>query len=142
MAKERAAMRAGFPWALRDYAALNPTRAITISLVRFAPRLLDGHDNLPGLFKATVDQLAEELGLDDRDPRITWMYGQSRGGVRDYRVWVQITAGEHGSAALSALPPIRRKRAQAPPEASLSVQNAPALRKATRKRVLTGVEWP
>lgn len=54
-----------------------------VRLVRVAPRPLDG-DNLQAAFKAIRDELALRLGLpDDRDPRVTWEYGQERGRPKE-----------------------------------------------------------
>ena len=65
-----------------------------VTLTRIAPRALDEHDNLRAALKGVVDQLALELCVrDDRDPRVTWRYAQSRGGVRDYMVRVEIESG-------------------------------------------------
>lgn len=50
----------------------------TIRLVRVSPRLLDD-DNLRGALKSVRDGIADRLGVDDRDPRITWDYGQEKG---------------------------------------------------------------
>lgn len=46
-----------------------------ISLVRFGPGTLDD-DNLAGGFKPLRDAIAIELGIDDRDGRVRWEYGQ------------------------------------------------------------------
>lgn len=55
----------------------------TITLVRFGPRKLDD-DNLRGAMKGVRDGVADRLGVDDADPRITWEYQQEKGkyGVR------------------------------------------------------------
>jgi hypothetical protein len=47
-------------------------------LVRVAPRSLDSHDNLRSAMKGAVDGVADALGVDDRDPRVTWSYAQER----------------------------------------------------------------
>lgn len=57
-----------------------PPLPCTILLRRVSPSNgLDEHDNLPGSMKAIVDQVAAWLGLDDRDPRVSWTYDQRRG---------------------------------------------------------------
>ena len=61
-----------------------------IRLTRVAPRGLDS-DNLAGALKAVRDGVADALGVNDGDPRITWLYGQRQGGVREYLVEVTIT---------------------------------------------------
>jgi hypothetical protein len=54
-----------------------------ITLVRISPRQLDD-DNLRGALKAVRDEVAALHGVDDRDPRVEWRYGQEKGkhGVR------------------------------------------------------------
>jgi hypothetical protein len=49
-----------------------------VSLVRVSPRLLDD-DNLRGALKSVRDGIADRLGIDDRDPRVSWEYGQEKG---------------------------------------------------------------
>jgi hypothetical protein len=71
--------------------ALGPDEAVRVRLTRIAPRAIDGHDNLQGGFKAVVDQITACLGLaSDADPRVSWDYGQERGGVRQYMARVEI----------------------------------------------------
>ena len=38
----------------------------------------------------------DALGIDDRDPRVTWRYGQERGGAREYAVRITVE-GDHGN---------------------------------------------
>lgn len=115
--EERSLTHQFFPWSLRKVTVLEPNRHFAVKLIRVAPRELDGHDNLPGIFKAVTDQVAAELGLDDRDPRVSWSYGQERGKVRQYLVRVEVTAtwpeAPPDERAGTALPPNRRKRVQA-----------------------------
>ncbi len=61
----------------------------TVTLTRIAPRMLDD-DNLARSFKAIRDEVANCLGLDDRDPRISWRYGQRRGLPKEYAVEIAI----------------------------------------------------
>lgn len=85
-------------WSFRGIALMAAVRhpgifkaPITVRLTRVAPSTLDSHDNLASAMKATVDQLAEELGLkSDRDPRVTWEYAQVRRG-KEWAVDVEIT---------------------------------------------------
>lgn len=67
--------------ALRAHA---PPR-LTITLVRIGPRRMDS-DNSIGSLKAVRDGVADALGIDDGDPRLTWEYRQETGpfGVRIY----------------------------------------------------------
>lgn len=60
-----------------------------VTLTRIAPRMLDD-DNLRSGLKATRDGVADRLGVDDRDPRVTWRYGQRPGKVKQYAVLVRI----------------------------------------------------
>jgi hypothetical protein len=62
---------------------------LTIVLTRIAPRKLDT-DNLASGFKAVRDGIAEWLGIDDGDSRLDWQYRQRNGGVKVYRVEVEI----------------------------------------------------
>lgn len=55
-----------------------------VTLTRISPSSgLDPHDNLPGSLKHVVDEVASLLGIDDRDPRVTWAYEQRRGSRKD-----------------------------------------------------------
>lgn len=58
-------------------------------LVRIAPRALDD-DNLRGALKHVRDGVADALGVDDRDPRVSWRYDQWRGEPRQYAVQVSL----------------------------------------------------
>ena len=62
---------------------------IKISLIRLAPRVLDG-DNLQSGFKATRDGVADWLGIDDGSARLKWAYHQERGAAKEYAAIVQI----------------------------------------------------
>lgn len=66
---------------------------LIVTLTRIAPRELDG-DNLQSALKATRDGIADYFGVDDRDPRIEWCYGQEKGRVREYAVRVEIVPKE------------------------------------------------
>lgn len=50
---------------------------VVITLVRRSPRELDD-DNLRSALKAFRDGVADAMGVDDRDPRITWAYAQEK----------------------------------------------------------------
>ena len=52
---------------------------ITVTLTRRAPSNGLDDDNLRPALKAARDAVADALGVDDRDPRITWNYAQMRG---------------------------------------------------------------
>lgn len=63
----------------------------TITLTRVAPRRLDS-DNLAGSFKAVQDEVAALMGIDDGDPRITWVYAQRSPSVpNEYAVEVEFS---------------------------------------------------
>jgi crossover junction endodeoxyribonuclease RusA len=65
---------------------------VTIVLTRIAPRELDG-DNLQSGFKATRDGVADWLGVDDGDKRLTWQYSQRKGAPHHYGVEIEINGG-------------------------------------------------
>ena len=60
------------------------TPPCTVRLTRIAPSSGLDSDNLAGSQKHVRDGIADALGIDDRDPRVTWFYDQERGpwGVR------------------------------------------------------------
>lgn len=61
----------------------------TITLTRIAPRTLDD-DNLVGRMKATRDEVARLLGIDDGSPRLTWLYRQTKGEAHQHAVTVHV----------------------------------------------------
>jgi hypothetical protein len=63
-----------------------------VTITRIAPRELDS-DNLARSQNAVRDEIAAQLGVDDRDPRVIWRYVQRRGRVREYAVEITITKG-------------------------------------------------
>lgn len=69
-----------------------PSLPLVVTLTRVGPRELDD-DNVQGACKATRDEVARLLGLDDRDPRVTWRYAQAKG---PYAVVIALEPG--GSA--------------------------------------------
>lgn len=58
-----------------------------VRLTRAAPSNGLDDDNLRSALKAIRDGIADALGVDDRDPRVTWEYDQRRG---PYSVEVEI----------------------------------------------------
>ena len=68
---------------------LEPGGRAIVRLVRISPRELDG-DNLANALKAVRDGVADALGVDDRDPRVTWLPDWERGAVREYAVRVEV----------------------------------------------------
>lgn len=63
--------------------------SVTVQLVRIAPRALDD-DNLVGGFKAIRDGIADAMGIDDRDSRVTWLCGQRKGSPKEYLVEIAV----------------------------------------------------
>jgi hypothetical protein len=64
---------------------------VTVTLTRIAPRPLDGDNNQSAL-KAARDGVADWLGVPDNDPRITWVYAQSKGAPKTYAVRVEVSS--------------------------------------------------
>lgn len=64
-----------------------------VRMVRCSAGELDD-DNLRGALKAVRDGIADKLGVDDRDPRVRWKYGQAKCKRGEFGVWVEITAGD------------------------------------------------
>ncbi len=58
---------------------------VVVRLERVSPGILDD-DNLRGALKACRDGIADALGVNDGDPRITWEYAQRRGKRGEYAV--------------------------------------------------------
>lgn len=79
--------------ALRAIATTRPV--VTVRLTRIGKRRLDG-DNLQSAGKACRDGIADALGVDDADPRVTWVYEQSL--AKEYGVRIEIR-GETQSEA-------------------------------------------
>lgn len=63
----------------------------TITFIRYGPRFLDRHDNLPMAFKFLIDKTAEILtgkgnGKGDNDPRLTWKYDQIKSKIKGVKI--------------------------------------------------------
>lgn len=68
--------------------------AFDIKLTRIAPKRFDS-DNLGAALKIHRDAVAFALGFkDDSDPRLSWEYDQTRGGVKENLVRIEITKRE------------------------------------------------
>lgn len=81
-------LQAHAPPGMRGILARTPTSMAWVHLTRVAPGRLDG-DNLQGACKAVRDEIADFLGLDDRnDDRFTWVYEQAR--AKEYAVQIAI----------------------------------------------------
>jgi hypothetical protein len=92
-AKRVAAQRNAVAWLLkmRPIVARYP---LAVRLVRVAPRRLDD-DNCVGAMKAFRDSVAEHLGVDDRDPRVTWLVDQESGPASVLIEVYALNRGEH-----------------------------------------------
>ena len=66
-----------------------PKPPLSVTLTRVAPLKLDT-DNLARSLKAVRDGIADALGIDDGDERVTWLYAQRRGAAKTYEVEVEI----------------------------------------------------
>ena len=64
--------------ACRGFGRSRLRKAVTIRLVRIAPRALDD-DNLASAMKSVRDGVADALGMDDRDSRVLWLCDQESG---------------------------------------------------------------
>lgn len=90
-ARRAKAQRQAAHWKLKGNPVYLPC---VVTLTRIAPSVgLDPHDNLPGGLKATADGVADWLGIDDRDPSVTWRYCQERGREYGVRVTVESEVG-------------------------------------------------
>ena len=91
--KRAKAQRAAFSWAWAFANGPRGTRECplipkSVTITRRAPRRLDS-DNLAGAAKHVRDQVAEELGFDDRNPAVEWIYKQEKTTVYGCVVEVQ-----------------------------------------------------
>ena len=79
--------------------ALCPPAALpcVVRLTRLSAGTLDD-DNLRGALKAVRDGCADRLGIDDRDPRVEWQYGQERAKGLMGAVRVEILPPTQGGA--------------------------------------------
>ena len=60
-----------------------------VTLIRKSSGTLDG-DGLQSALKATRDGVADWLGVDDGDKRLTWRYQQERGAPKTYQVRIEV----------------------------------------------------
>lgn len=75
---------------MRTALAAHPARLpLEVTLTRIAPRELDD-DNLRGALKSVRDGVADALGLDDRDSRVVWAYGQRKGVPKEQAVEIRL----------------------------------------------------
>jgi len=64
-----------------------PTLPVVVTITRLAPRKLDDDNAIAGC-KSVRDAIAECLGVDDADPRVTWRYAQEKS--KTYAVRIEI----------------------------------------------------
>lgn len=75
-----------------------------VILTRIAPGLLDS-DNLPASMKSVRDEIADLLGVDDRDPCVAWHYRQERSKRGQYTVRVDIVSVESAAQPWASTAP-------------------------------------
>ena len=68
-----------------------PVPAI-VRMVRVAPCALDEGDNISRAFKSVRDEVANWLGVNDRDPIVEWHVGQQKGAPKEYGVRLHVRA--------------------------------------------------
>lgn len=87
---ERGATRAAW----LGVGSTSPTLPCAVTLIRVAPRKLDG-DNLQSALKAVRDEMAEIIGVDDGDESmVTWLYEQ-RQPERPRAYWAEVKIVEY-----------------------------------------------
>ena len=82
---------APFAWAMAE-------GQLTVTLTRLSERYLDD-DNVRGALKAVRDEVAAWLGVDDRDPRVTWAYAQQQVKRGHFGVRVVVTTTDEARGA-------------------------------------------
>ena len=70
-----------------------PELPAVITITRVAPRALDS-DNLAISAKSVRDGIADWLGVDDGDKRLTWRYEQRRGRPKEYAAEVAVMSSD------------------------------------------------
>lgn len=110
-ARQVAAQRDAVCAALKQkFAYLCPAVPCFVRVTRCAPRPLDPHDNLRTACKAVIDEVARLLGVDDRDPRVTWDVQQDKASASIVHIEVEWAEGGE------VLEPLRRRQpAKKPP---------------------------
>ncbi len=63
-----------------------------VTITRISSRMLDVGDNLESSAKGARDEIATILGVNDRDPRVTWQVRQERGKPREFGCRIIIEA--------------------------------------------------
>jgi hypothetical protein len=93
VARRKKSQRRGVALALRPRVCFwSSILPCTVTLTRLSARTLDD-DNLQSAFKAIRDQVAYELGVDDRDHRVKFEYGQERAKTMGIRIEIRRRTG-------------------------------------------------
>lgn len=79
--------------AMRECAASLKLERLAVRITREAPRLLDD-DNAVSCAKSLRDGLADALGVDDGDERVTWLVAQAKAKTPAVLVEVYAIRGE------------------------------------------------
>jgi hypothetical protein len=66
-----------------------PKAPCVVTMTRISSRLLDS-DNIYGALKHVRDGVADALGINDRDPRVTWKCEQRKGARGQRAVQIEI----------------------------------------------------
>lgn len=74
------------------YGKRRPAVPCVVTLTRVGGQALDEGDNLNGAFKGVRDEIAEILGVNDRDPRLRWRYAQEPGPAAGIRIEIEEAA--------------------------------------------------
>lgn len=97
--------REAVAWALKkEFATRYPSVPCRVVLVRSAPRLLDAEDNLGMALKAVKDQVADMLGVTDRDQRVRWVLDQDKASIASVHITIEWEPGGE------VLPPLHRQK--------------------------------
>lgn len=100
-AKRAASTRGAVTMAMRCRAmvpGLTLDKGVAVTITRIAPRPLDD-DNNARACKAVRDGIADWLGIDDRDERVSWRYEQRKDQrAHYYGVEIRIEARKHCEA--------------------------------------------
>jgi hypothetical protein len=74
---------------------LRPAAPLLVTLTRISAGKLDPFDNLPQALKGMVDEIARQLGVDDKDPLVKYVAKQERGarGYNAVRIEIELQPG-------------------------------------------------
>lgn len=92
MAKaRRAKAHRNAAWLTMKATGMPPAPPLTVTMTRQSVGTLDT-DNLANSLKSARDGIADWLGLDDGDPRITWVYAQEKAKRGSFGLIVEVTS--------------------------------------------------